>query len=111
VTIFYALCGTSGAATRPLIKRYRRRAHNDVFEKVFGPLSHESDLEYAFIDSTIIKVHRHAAGAKRGTQNRAIGKSRGVWPPRSVALVDALGTWSASFFFQAMVTRASALSR
>jgi transposase len=47
-------------------KRFRRWALNGVFEKVFQTLSDEPDLEYALIDGTIVKVHRHATGAKGG---------------------------------------------
>ena len=47
-------------------KRFRRWALNGVFEKVFQALSDEPDLEYALIDGTIVKVHRHATGAKGG---------------------------------------------
>ena len=43
------------------------------------------------VDATIVKVHRHAQGAKRGTQNQAIGKSKGGWTTKILALTDALG--------------------
>jgi hypothetical protein len=41
-----------------------------VFDKVFKTLSGEPDLEYALIDGTIVKVHRHGAGAKGGLKIR-----------------------------------------
>jgi len=47
-------------------KRFRRWALKGVFEKVFKVLSGEPDMEYALIDGTIVKVHRHGAGAKGG---------------------------------------------
>jgi hypothetical protein len=37
-----------------------------VFEKIFRVLSGDPDFEYALIDCTIIKVHRHGTGAKGG---------------------------------------------
>ena len=59
-------------------KRFRRWALNGVFETVFEELSGDPDFEYALIDGTIVKAHRHATGAKGGLKirlsaNRAAG--------------------------------------
>jgi len=51
-------------------KRFRRWALKGVFEKLFKALSGEPDFEYALIDGSIIKVHRHATGAKGGLSIR-----------------------------------------
>ena len=51
-------------------KRFRRWALKGVSEKVFKVLSGEPDMEYALIDGTIVKVHRHGAGAKGGLKIR-----------------------------------------
>jgi transposase len=51
-------------------KRFRRWALNGVFERVFKALSGEPDMEYALIDGTIVKVHRHGTGAKGGLKIR-----------------------------------------
>jgi transposase len=51
-------------------KRFRRWAVKGVSEKVFKALSGEPDMEYALIDGTIVKVHRHGAGAKGGLKIR-----------------------------------------
>jgi transposase len=51
-------------------KRFRRWALNGVFEKVFKALSGEPDMEYALIDGTIVKVHRHGTGVKGGLKIR-----------------------------------------
>jgi hypothetical protein len=45
-------------------KRFRRWAKKGVFERIFAALSRDADFEYAFIDGTIVKVHRHGTGAK-----------------------------------------------
>src|SRR5712671_1988522 len=47
-------------------KRFRRWALKGAFEKIFRVLSGGPDFEYALIDGTIIKVHRHGTGAKGG---------------------------------------------
>lgn len=72
-------------------KRFRRCSEKDVFERVFQALSGDPDFEYALIDGTLVKVHRHGTGARAGTHNQAIGKSRGGLTTKIVALVDALG--------------------
>jgi transposase len=47
-------------------KRFRRWAEKGVFERIFHTLSQDLDFEYALIDGTIVKVHRHGTGAKGG---------------------------------------------
>ena len=42
----------------------------DVFVKLFQACSDEPDLEYAMVDATIVKVHRHGQGAKGGLRAR-----------------------------------------
>jgi transposase len=53
-----------------------RRFHDwreaDVFKRIFDALSDEPDLEYAMVDATIVKVHRHGQGAKGGLQARPL---------------------------------------
>ena len=39
--------------------------------RVFKALSAQADNEYAMIDSTIIRVHQHSAGAKGDTLSGA----------------------------------------
>jgi len=51
-------------------KRFRRWAVKGVFERIFDELSADPDFEYALVDGTIIKVHRHATGAKGGLSIR-----------------------------------------
>ncbi len=62
-----------------------------IFKNIFNILSNKPDLEYAAIDGTISKVHRHGQGAVGGTRNQAIGHSRGGVTTKIMALVDALG--------------------
>ena len=58
-------------------KRFRRWAEKGVFEQIFNELSANPDFEYALIDGTIVKVHRHGAGAKGGLSIRPLA-SRAV---------------------------------
>ena len=49
-----------------------------VFERIFAELSRDPDFEYAIIDGTIVKVHRHGAGAKGGLKIRpSAGRAAG----------------------------------
>ena len=73
-----------------VFKRYRDWVEADVFVRLFEACSDEPDMEYAMIDATIVKVHRHGQG-KRGTQSQAIGRTVSGWATKILALTDALG--------------------
>lgn len=47
-----------------VFKRYRDWVKADVFIRLFEACSDEPDMEYAMVDATIVKVHRHGQGAK-----------------------------------------------
>jgi len=49
-----------------VFKRFRRWVKADAFYVMFKALSGVHDFEYAMVDGTIIKVHRHGQGAKGG---------------------------------------------
>jgi transposase len=49
-------------------RRHVRWARKGVWKRVFKELCQDPDNEYAMIDSTIVKAHQHAAGAKKGTK-------------------------------------------
>ena len=53
-----------------VFKRFREWVKGDVFQRIFDALSEEPDMEYAMIDGTIVKVHRHGQGAKGGLKAR-----------------------------------------
>ena len=55
----------SGIPWRDLPERFGRWAKAGVWQRVFEVLSHESDNEYAMLDSTIVRAHQHSAGKKR----------------------------------------------
>jgi hypothetical protein len=44
------------------------------FNEVFRALRYEPDLEWVFIDGSIIKAHQHSTGARTGN-DEGIGKS------------------------------------
>ena len=49
-----------------VFKRFRDWAKADVFKRIFDAISEDPDMEFAMIDGTIVKVHRHGQGAKGG---------------------------------------------
>ena len=53
-----------------VFKRFRDWVKGDVFQRIFDALSDEPDMEFAMIDGTIVKVHRHGQGAKGGLKAR-----------------------------------------
>lgn len=50
--------------------RFRDWAKADVLKRLFDAVSDEPDMEYAMIDATIVKLHRHGQGAKGGLKAR-----------------------------------------
>ena len=47
-------------------RRLSRWSQKGVWHRLFEAMSDDSDFEYLIIDSTIIRAHQHAAGAKKG---------------------------------------------
>ena len=45
-------------------------ANAGVFKRLFDAVSDDPDMEYAMVDATIVKVHRHGQGAKGGLRAR-----------------------------------------
>jgi transposase len=73
------------------VQRYRDWVKAGVFKRIFDVASGDPDLEFAMLDATIVKVHRHAQGAKWGPKIRPLASRRAVWTTKILALTDALG--------------------
>jgi transposase len=58
--------------------RYRDWGKAGVFKHLFDAASDEPDMEYAMVDATIVKVHRHGQGAKGGRKIRRSASPRAV---------------------------------
>jgi len=56
--------------------RFRDWVRADVFKRLFEACSDEPDMEYAMVNATIVKVHRHGQGAKGGLQARPLAAPR-----------------------------------
>ena len=53
-----------------VFKRYSDWVKADVFKRIFEAVSDDPDMEYAMVDATIVKLHRHGHGAKGGLKIR-----------------------------------------
>jgi transposase len=56
-----------------VFQRFRRWANSGVFDRIFAILSEDADFEYVIVDGTIVRVHQHGTGAKRGRRLRPLG--------------------------------------
>ena len=72
-------------------RRFSRWVKRGVWAGILALLAVDADNEYAMIDGTIVRAHRHRAGAPKADGNQAIGKSRGGLSTKIHVLVDALG--------------------
>ena len=44
-----------------------------MWDRIFAALSDDADFEYLILDSTIVRAHQHAAGAKGGLGTKRSG--------------------------------------
>ncbi len=49
-----------------VFQRFNRWCKQGVWQQVLEVLGGDPDLEYLLLDSTIVRAHQHAAGAKKG---------------------------------------------
>jgi putative transposase len=49
-----------------VFRRFSRWSRKGVWTRIFEAMSDDPDFEYLIIDSTIVRAHQHAAGAKKG---------------------------------------------
>lgn len=56
--------------------RFSRWAKKGIWSKIFQALAVDADNEYAMIDSTLVRSHQHAAGARASSK-----------PPRASVIV------------------------
>jgi putative transposase len=56
-----------------VFRRFSRWNAKGVWQRIFEALSDDPDFEYLIVDSTIIRAHQHASGAKGGLNIRLSG--------------------------------------
>lgn len=75
-------------------RRYYRGIEMGVFDEMLAVLAREADLEWLMIDSTIVRAHQHAAGARKekgGADAQGLGQSRGGLGTKIHAATETLG--------------------
>ncbi|WP_319796840.1 IS5 family transposase [Nitrobacter sp.] len=79
---------------RSVKRRYYRWIEMGVLDDMLARLAREADLEWLMIDSTIVRAHQHAAGARKvkgGPDAQGLGRSRGGLSTKIHAATEALG--------------------
>jgi len=49
-----------------VFRRFSRWSRKGVWHRIFTAMADDPDFEYLIVDSTIIRAHQHATGAKKG---------------------------------------------
>ena len=74
-------------------RRFSRWCAKDVWHRIFAAMADDPDFEYLIVDSTIIRAHQHASGAKKGgLKIRPLAVPAVGWAPRSTWRC---GAWAA----------------
>lgn len=66
-----------------VFRRFSRWSHKGIWWRIFEAMSDDPDFEYLIVDSTIIRAHQHASGAKKGLKIRPLAARVAVYAPRS----------------------------
>jgi transposase len=74
-----------------VFRRFSRWSEKGVWQRLFAAVSDDPDFEYLILDSTIVRAHQHAAGARKAAGDQAIGRSRGGLSTKIHAAVRGLG--------------------
>jgi transposase len=66
-----------------VFRRFSRWSRKGMWGRIFETMLDDTDFKYLIVDSTIVRAHQHAAGAKKAgpdgqaPPNQALGRSRG----------------------------------
>jgi transposase len=71
-------------------QRFHRWCRKRVWQRLFAAVQ-DPDLEWLLLDSTVVRAHAHAAGMNGGSDDQALGRSRGGFGTKIHLAVDALG--------------------
>jgi mannitol 2-dehydrogenase len=80
----WADCAEVYGPKKTLYNRFVRWAERGVWERIFGALANAEGAERLFIDSSCIKAHRCAGGAKGGAWLMVSAAPKAAATPRSM---------------------------
>jgi transposase len=55
-----------------VFRRFSRWSTKNIWRRIFAAMADDPDFEYLILDSTIVRAHQHAAGAKKGLKIRPL---------------------------------------
>ena len=55
-----------------VFRRFSRWSAKGIWHRIFAAMADDPDFEYLILDSTIIRAHQHAAGAKKAQAIRPL---------------------------------------
>lgn len=68
-----------------VFRRFSRWSAKGVWHRIFAAMAEDPDFEYLILDSTIVRAHQHAAGAKKGLEIRLSAARVAAGAPRSTS--------------------------
>ena len=75
-----------------VFRRFSRWSAKGVWWRIFEAMCDDPDFEYLIVNSTIVRAHQHAAGGEKGgSEDQAIGRSRGGLSTKIHMAVSGLG--------------------
>ncbi len=66
-------------------RRFSRWSAKGVWHRIFAAMVEDPDFEYLILDSTIVRAHQHAAGAKKGLEIKPSAARAAAGAPRSTS--------------------------
>jgi transposase len=66
-----------------VFQRFNRWCKRGVWQRVLEAMDGDADLEHLLLDSTVVRAHQHAAGAKGGSRTKRWGIRAAAGRPRS----------------------------
>ena len=70
--------------------RFNQWSKKGVWKRLFEEVQ-DPDLEWLFVDSTVVRAHQHAAGMNTGGEDQDLGRSVGGFSTKLHMAVDSLG--------------------
>lgn len=58
-------------------QRFARWSDKGVWHRVFSELAKDAEFQQVFLDSTIVRAHQHAAGARKKTVRKPLANPAG----------------------------------